>query len=177
MTRSGAAAACLPVCKYFEGMRFLHDEASNLPTHSNFDISPTYSQMSESSISDDRLECPSPPNSIHATPSFAVARASSNSALLPATYEKPLLQEKPPKQLKRKNIPEKISPGPYLQHMQEIDERMVRLVEGNREAEQEEATAFCLSLIPVLKDFDKKKLRLTKIKIQQLLHDIEFGDE
>ena len=58
--------------------------------------------------------------------------------------------------------------------MQELDERMVRLVDGNMEAEQEEATAFCLSLIPVLKDFDKKKLRFTKIKIQQLLYDISL---
>ena len=165
MTRSGAAAAYLPVCKYFEGMRFLHEKTPNLPTHSNVDISPgTYSQMSETSISEDQLGGPSPPNSIYATPSFAVVRASSNSALLPATYEKPLLHEKLPKQLKRKYIPEKISPDPYLQHMQEIDERMVKLVEGNREAEQEEATAFCLSLIPVLKDFDKKVLRLTKLK-------------
>ena len=54
---------------------------------------------------------------------------------------------------------------------------MIKMVDGEREAEQDEATTFCMSLIPVLKDFDKKKLRLAKVKLQQLLYDTEFGNE
>ena len=37
MTRSGAAAASLPECKYLEVMHLLHDKISNLPTHSKVD--------------------------------------------------------------------------------------------------------------------------------------------
>ena len=40
-----------------------------------------------------------------------------------------------------------------------------------------EAASFCQSLVPVLKGFDKKKLRQAKIKINRLLYDIEFEDE
>ena len=35
MTRSGAAASSLPKCKYFEQMRFLHENTANRPTESN----------------------------------------------------------------------------------------------------------------------------------------------
>ena len=93
------------------------------------------------------------------------------------TYEKPLIEEKPQKRLKRKDTPEQSAPDPFLQNMQQMDERMMKMVDKDREVEEDEATKFCMSLIPVLKDFDKKKLRLTKVKIQQLLYDIEFGDE
>ena len=85
------------------------------------------------------------------------------------TYEKPLIQIK--------YTPEQSAPDQFLQHIQQMDERMIKIVDGEREAEQDEATTFCMSLIPVLKDFDKKKLRLAKVKLQQLLYDTEFGNE
>ena len=54
---------------------------------------------------------------------------------------------------------------------------MMKMVEKNQKLEDDESTVFCMSLIPVLRDFNKKKLRLAKIRIQQLLYDIEFGDD
>ena len=54
---------------------------------------------------------------------------------------------------------------------------MLNVVEKAEENDNDEATAFCMSLIPALKDFEKKKLRLADVKIQELLYDMEYGDE
>ncbi|XP_046841156.1 uncharacterized protein LOC124435262 [Xenia sp. Carnegie-2017] len=62
MTRSGAPAGCLPTCKYFELMRFLHEKTSNLPTHSNVDISPAASShVIETACSMSPLSVPASP--------------------------------------------------------------------------------------------------------------------
>ena len=42
--------------------------------------------------------------------------------------------------------------------------------------EKDEAELFCTSLLPVLRDMDKKQLRLAKLKIQQLLYDLQYAD-
>ena len=44
----------------------------------------------------------------------------------------------------------------------------------DKDHEKDEAALFCDSLVPVLRDMDKKKLRLAKLKIQQLLYELEF---
>ena len=45
------------------------------------------------------------------------------------------------------------------------------------EKEDDESLAFCKGLVAQLRDLPNKKRRLAKIKIQQMLYDMEFGDE
>ena len=44
LTRSGAAAASLPECKFLSAMQFLHEKTSNLPTHGNVELAPNDSE-------------------------------------------------------------------------------------------------------------------------------------
>ena len=185
MTRSGAAAASLPVCKYFEVMQFLHEKTANLPTHSNVDISPaSCTQVTETGISEDQLDGLSPSDSFSSASPFQAATGCSMSPLSvlgsavtpsPPISERPSIEDNAPKRCKRKATPEQSGHDPFLQQIQQMDDRMMKIVD--KETQGDEATVFCMSLIPVLKDFNKKQLRLTKIKIQQLLYDIEFGNE
>ena len=81
----------------------------------------------------------------------------------------------PSKGTKRKNsIDKKSECDPFLDQIKKIDERLLDRLQAEKENDKDEATLFCMSLIPTLKDMDKKKLRLTKVKIQQLLFDIEY---
>ena len=187
MTRSGAAAACLPACKYFEVMRFLHDKTSNLPTHSNVDISMlTCTPAIEAGTSEDQPDCLSPCTSSSSATEGSAAQGSSMSPLSipgslsissPFTSEIPSVSNNAPKRFKRKATPDQRSDDQFLQQMQQMDDRMMKIVEKNQKSEDDESTVFCMSLIPVLRDFNKKKLRLAKIRIQQLLYDVEFGDD
>lgn len=182
MTRSGAPAGCLPTCKYFEVMRFLHEKTSNLPTHSNVDISPAASShVIETGNFEDQSDAFSPAISTSSTSPFQPIACSMSPLSVPAspctlttpTPERPI-DENTSKKRKRPSS-EKSAYDPFLQQIKQMDDQLIKIV--NKESADDEATAFCMSLVPVLKDFDKKKLRLAKIKIQQLLFDIEFDDQ
>ena len=41
----------------------------------------------------------------------------------------------------------------------------------------DEASSFCPSLVPVLRSFDQRTLRLAKLKINQVLYEIEYGEQ
>ena len=69
LSRSGAAASTLPMCKYFEVMRFLHEKTSNLETHSNVEleiqaVSNNSFDLSSSLQSQDPIQSPSSCSSI-----------------------------------------------------------------------------------------------------------------
>ena len=179
MTRSGAAAESLPVCKYFEVMRFLHEKTSNLPTHSNIELGDIHVRETapEEHVEFPSLLSPSQPQDISTSLITPLPTSRSSSLSSPPTSRRPSLEESASKRLKRKTISEESAPDPFLQYIQKMDNQMLNIVDKNKETDNDEATVFFMSLIPVLKDFNKNKLRLTKIKIQQLLYDIEFGDE
>ena len=102
MTRSGAAAASLPVCKYFESMQFLYDKTLNLPTESNVDLDVQIQPELFPNQSPEQL------NSVyHQTPS--TSRCSSTS-----------LDEPVEKRSKRKSLnDDKIDP--FLQQLKNMD--------------------------------------------------------
>ena len=69
LSRSGAAASTLSMCKYFEVMRFLHEKTSNLETHSNVEleiqaVSNNSIDLSSSLQSQDPIQSPSSCSSI-----------------------------------------------------------------------------------------------------------------
>ena len=64
----------------------------------------------------------------------------------------------------------------FLDQVKIIDEKMIDYLGKVRKdeagkTEKDEAELFCNSLIPVLREMDKKQLQLAKLKIEQLLYD------
>ena len=51
-----------------------------------------------------------------------------------------------------------------------------QIEEGQRESEDCEDALYCKSLVPIMKALPLKKKRLAKIKIIQLLFDLEFNE-
>ena len=81
---------------------------------------------------------------------------------------------------KRKRATTKEENDPFLDQVKSMDENMINYLgkmKGKEENhEKDEAELFCTSLLPVLRDMDKKQLRLAKLKIQQLLYDLQYAD-
>ena len=161
---------------------FLHEKTSNLPTHSNVNISPaTCTHVTETDNFENQSDGLSPSSSVSSASPFQPASGCSPLTVpespctqSPPTTERSSIKENASKKRKRATT-ERSAHDPFLQQIKQMDDQLMKIV--NKESEDDEATAFCMSLVPVLKDFNKKKLRLAKIKIQQLLYDVEFGDE
>ena len=139
-------------------MRFLHDKGGNRPTESNVFI-PNALELSTSPITSD-----------------------DSSAL--STHQSPMPVAPPPSEIstaskhkretkKRKASLDNAMDDGFLTQMKSLDEKFfAQMEQGN-----DEASSFCLSLVPVLRSFDKKALRLAKLKINQVLYEIEYGEE
>ena len=59
------------------------------------------------------------------------------------------------------------------QSIEECDVMLKKTIEG----ENNEDSLYCRSLIPIMRELPKKKERLAKNKISQLLYDLQYGDE
>ena len=158
LSKSGAAASTLPKCKYFEVMRFLHDKTSNLETHSNVELDihtiPNNAfDLSSSSQSQDPIHSPSSCSSI----------------------------SDETKCIKRRRVTNNEQNDQFLDQLKIMDEKMIdyfgKLKEKADNHEKDEAELFCDGLITVLRDMDKKQLRLAKLKIQQLQYDLQYSDD
>ena len=64
-----------------------------------------------------------------------------------------------PTRFKRKATPEQSAGDPFLQPILQMDDQMMKIVD--KETENNEAIVVCMSVIHVLKYFNKKQLRLT----------------
>lgn len=184
-TRSGSAYSELPTCRYFEQLRFLHERTENQPTETNLNVSINSesicfnrNQSIDStdeigSILDDSIGVlPSPSGSIESSAS-GIERNFTNSSHQPNTK----------RQVKRKassssqKFPES-QDAQLLNHIQEIDKQILLSLKESKQADNiDETTSYCNSLIPVLHGFSKKKMRLAKVKIGQLLFDLEFDEQ
>ena len=59
------------------------------------------------------------------------------------------------------------------QSIEECDVMLKKTIEG----ENDKDSLYCRSLIPIMRELPKKKKRLAKIEISQLLYDMQYGDE
>lgn len=155
LSKSGAAASALPTCKYFEVMRFLHEKTSNLETHSNVDLE-------IQAVSNNSLELsPSVPSQ------SSVPSSSSSSRISDAKCAK-------------RKCTSTDQNDPFLDQVKSMDEKMInylgKITNPEENHGKDEAELFCISLIPVLRDMDKKQLRLAKLKMQQMLYDLQYED-
>ncbi len=131
-------------------MNFLHERISNKPTESNVELATSTPRLA-TLVFDTSMETGVP------TPSRDIQIENSL----------------PRKTIKRKPSAEQNNDDEFFKRMSLLDEKVISSMNETKC----EATSFCQSLVPVLQSFDKKTLRKAKVKINQLLYDIEFCNE
>eukprot|EP00112_Aurelia_sp_Birch-Aquarium-sp1_P001807 Seg1197.1 transcript_id=Seg1197.1/GoldUCD/mRNA.D3Y31 product="hypothetical protein" protein_id=Seg1197.1/GoldUCD/D3Y31 len=148
MTRSGAAAATLPKCKYFEQMAFLHEKSANKPTQSNLSTTDAGFVLPAGEPFSSQSSVPSP-------------RCNSTAGKRKIKTES--------KRAKCVDLTE----SDLNQSLIDCD----NMIKKSLADDDNEDSLYCRSLIPILKDLPKKKKRLAKIKISQLLFDLEYSED
>jgi hypothetical protein len=172
--KSGAAASKLPTCKYFDQLSFLHCKVSNKHTESNLTqaIEVEDTQLTDnpaSAVTTQSLACS---NSTTAT--STLTKGSSSSAPGKNKAESEIIPYTPAKRSKsRAEMAFAVDTllVKTLQDMQDPSSKSTSVVDND------EDMLFCQSLVPLLKKMPARQNRLAKIKINQLLFDLEFNDE
>ena len=178
MSKSGAAASSLPMCKYFEQMRFLHDKTANRPTDSN--ITPLPVESTRNDICDPKAAttfsatttlCPTTASCNTAAPSTSATTASnlskrkaSDAHLIP-----PVNSRHASKTTRQDAIDLAI-----LKQLEKTDKKIDEA--SSNENTSDEIYLYCQSLIPIMRALPHKKQRKAMIRISQLLFDIEFDE-
>ena len=147
-SRSGAAASSLPKCRFFDQMAFLHEKSANKSTESNVTVNiPTSEVISAPSCSEDNYF---PLNS----PTSSLSSSSGST--------------KPPSSKRKKNSIE----TSLTKSLMECDDALKNISAEDKN----EDSLFCKSLIPILKDLPLQKRRYAKVKMSQLLYEIQYDD-
>ena len=148
MTKSGAAARSLPTCNYFNQMLYLVEGVGNQPTESNL----------ENTV----RECQAPPS--------AEYKYVEETSLLEPLCQAPVTKK--PRFSTSKKLSE-----PSLES--ELRQQIASINEYLKETPQKksEAALFCDSLIPQLESIPEKEFRRTRIKIEQLIFEVMYGDD
>lgn len=148
--KSGSAASKVIKCKYFDQLSFMYDKTANKPTESNITI--TTSTSSSLGPTEDQTTEPAP-----------VTKRKSDEA-----------------QIKSLKYPKG---GPALS--MEVDNMLIKTLESMEKEKpsenvdnqnQDPDSLFCRSLIPILQGLPPQKNRLAKLRMQQLLYEIEFDE-
>lgn len=185
MTRSGAAAQTLPKCKYFNQLQFLQDKVMNKETHSNVSLPPPPSP-SVSSTASSGPQTPTPlssppltPTPLSSQPDMACppehtfgAPTQSNQSKSGKRRSANNIQEQPNKKA-TSNMDEQ-----FLNALNDINETTKNIVarEPKKTLEDDEDMHFCKSIVPTLRKLPPRKNKVAKLKIQQLLFELEFDE-
>ena len=149
MPRSCAAAVNLPKCQYFDQMVFLNEKSVNKVTEANL----SNLRRSLERFFQNRT------NVLH----FLVLAAAIAATLI--------LQRKVQETKKRRT--DSMQPDALRQSLEDCDE----LIKSNLNDENGEHYLFCWSLFPLLKEFLQREKRRVKIKIMQLIYELQYGIE
>lgn len=160
MTKSGAAASSLPKCNYFDQMAFLLEKAPmNLPTESNVLIpKPSSNACIGIDLNVEPIPTPST-NNLFTPPQSPLVHTENGNETVLAPREK------------RKKSNESCERDKILKEINTI-EKELRI----SERDECEDTLFCRSLVPTLRKLSAKKNKIAKIKISQLLFELEFDE-
>ena len=169
-TRSGAAASKMSKCKYFDILAFLNESLSNKETDSNIhfvnddaDGEVATSQLDDGRISDTFRSPPSTPS----IESFTNTR-------------RPC--QKPGRKKQREDLANNVDLM-LVDSLKDVSAICSSLPRSDRDGKNDHYdyndtdALFCKSLIPNLKSLPGKKNKQAKIKIQQLLYQLEFDEE
>ncbi|XP_028418419.1 uncharacterized protein LOC114543770 [Dendronephthya gigantea] len=140
MTRSGATASCLPMCRYFEQMAFLYVEGSSSGCTPTKDVPTTSTRMQTTEA----------------------ARA----------HKRPLSSELFSTNRSGNRMNRDVVELMLLKQLTDSDAMYKKMTEED----DDEDSLYCRSLVPIMKGLPDKKRRLAKIKISQLLFEVEFDD-
>ena len=144
MTRSGAAAVNLPKCQY--QMAFLHEKSVNKVTETNLSQPSTFS----TEVLTEENHC-SPLSS----------PCSSNSSIFDTS-------KKITKNKKRRT--DSMQPDVLTQSLQDCEEMIKRSLTD----ENDEDYLFCRGFVPMLKEFPQSEKGRAKIKIMQLIYELQY---
>ena len=165
MQKSGAPASSLPKCNYFEQMSFLHDKTMNRPSESNVSIPLNevvpMNETATIELSDATLIQSLTPVASPATP--LSTSSSSTNFEVPST-------KKPREKRKRSDD----TTGQTSQILEQIGSIEMEL-KKNQDDDNEDSL-YCRSLVPTLQKLPPRKNKLAKIKISQLLFEMEFDE-
>ena len=137
----------LPKCQFFDQMAFLHEKSANKPTASNL---PSIENSDISVLEDSVCSPPSPVSSV-------------------SRYETKKKTPQPSKKRQREASQE----SALSQSLADCDALLKKSVSD----ESDEDSLYCRSLIPIMRELPKKQKRLAKIKISQLLFDLQYENE
>lgn len=158
-TKSGVAASRLSKCKFFDQLSFLRDKTSNKPTESNVTI-PYLESLDTSNV-------PSP-SSCESDAPLSAEKSTSKRKLLSTEFP---------------NSGNCAKSRAVFAHT--VDSMLVKTLQDMNKGEnsppvqlgEDEDSLYCRSLIPVFRELPLKKKRLAKLKIDELLYNIEFDSE
>lgn len=151
--KSGAMFSSLPRCKYFDAMQFLHSIVVDQPV---------MGRVVNSQLTDPKLVHQSVPISTLKVDGELMSKALNAENVAILTPEGNLTSPT----LNSTSSNKRKSTGDHDYHSYSVEETL---------KEDDEATSFCISLIPQMKALPLKKLRYAKCKINELLFDLEYG--
>lgn len=149
-TRSGAGSSKLPTCNYFTELSFLSDTLKNKPTDSNLNRAIRFGKE-------------------NTTPSTPRSEESSDVDFTP-------------KRTMKRNRDVDRATNNTQQQPSMLDLAIVETLKSSKKEVSEEPkekdcnVLFCLSLVDTLKALSPRENSLAKLKIQQVLFEIEHGD-
>ena len=165
MQKSGAPASSLPKCNYFHQMSFLHDKTRNRPSESNMSITLNdmvpVNETAPTQLRDEILTQSLTPVASPATP-LSTSFSSTNFDV-PST--------KNPREKRKRSDDTARQRSKILEQIGSIETELKRNQEDDRED-----SLYCRSLIPTLQKLPPRKNKLAKIKISQLLFEMEFDE-
>ena len=158
-TKSGAAASKIAMSKYYNELAFLCDKTANKPTQSNVKII---------TVPDGRVDTQLP-SSKHQQETVTQDGTKRN-------FEE-VVDNSPINMKSRKSAKQRAKIGYAVDAMlvktlKDMEKPSIPAVSETIDAD----TLFCKSLIPNLKELPAKKNRQAKLKIQQVLYDLEFEE-
>ena len=146
MSKSGSGYSKPATCRYINQLEFLRDAISNRPTHSNIPVSR-------------HVEISPPP---------------SPAPFSPAVYSTP--QAPPAEKIPLATIvPNKKKKKVEIDQLEDFLIKSIKDKQGEKQVDDEE-DLFCKSIAHTLRRLDTKSKQLAKIKIQQLLFELEFKE-
>jgi len=177
MSRSGAASHTLPKCKFFNQLQFLQEKVTNKETVSNFSSTSATSNVCETSFS------------VPGSPASSVASIEENRSN-PFTSQQqleppntPVGQErfgpKPSSSGKKRGVKRPSSTGDddIFSVIQDMNKTTKSFLTESRSTEVDnENMLFCKSLAPILDRLPKRDAALAKMKIQNVLFEVEFKE-
>ena len=165
LTRSGAAATLLPKCQFFDQMAFLHEKSINRPSVSNVLI-PNF--KGQSNVLPGIVPINNPPFVPPYNPTIQCEVPLPPSPASSITFNS---SHSTGKQRKTSTTTDMENTSLVMNELSKLEGQLQKV-----ETEESDYSLFCRSLIPTLEKLDARKNKIARIKLSQLLFELEFDE-